>query len=126
MTSSRGKIDKIEGFCVNCPYFATFSLGPDHQMQLCRKDPVSVTLVSADPRADFCSHHPLRRVHEFAGIALQGILSSEQDGLPEGVPGYQELAEEAYGLADAMIAEAAKRLGITDPDFIERQRENPE
>jgi hypothetical protein len=112
-----------KGFCINCPYFATFSLGLDHQMQLCRKDPVSVTLVSAEPEADFCSHHPLRRVHVLAEKAMVGILTHRGIVYPGEV---RYLVENAYGIADAMIAEAAKRLGITDPDFIERKRENPE
>jgi hypothetical protein len=108
-----------KGFCINCPYFATFSLGLDHQMQLCRKDPVSVTLVSADPESDFCSHHPLRRVHVLAEKAMVGILAH-----PDAY--YPDAHKLAYECANGMIAEAAKRLGVTAPDFIERQRENPE
>jgi hypothetical protein len=44
----------------------------------------------------------------FAAQVVNGILSAEHDNREYGVQGYQEMAEQAYAIADAMLKERNK------------------
>ena len=51
---------------------------------------------------------PISMREWLAGMAMQGLLRAEHEHNEQGVAGFMEVAEQAFAIADAMLARARK------------------
>lgn len=100
--------------CKTCPFYGG---GRDKFDGTChRNPPVPLANVpyGADGEAEgvfpyvdpsgYCGEHPLLQRDRLAAMAMQGILTSDRDG-----GSAEKLADLAYAVADAMLAERSKK-----------------
>lgn len=101
-------IQMSKGFCSDCPY-AEIPEDTEEDAIVCNIEGNEGWIVD-DPK-HWCSHHPLRRVHIYAEKAMQGIVSGNQETDHMCYLEKNAIVGLAYDIAEAMIAEAAKRIG---------------
>lgn len=102
--------------CKTCPFWERLEAHPDGTAE--RKGYCHHSHSEADDNPQryenwWCSEHPLRQRDRLAAMAMQGILASvghfcDEDSRRAGYPDREVIAVNAYEIADAMLAEAAK------------------
>ena len=107
-------VQMSKGFCSDCPYSMVLGRSTENEdgnKVLCHHSSRISDLVW------WCENHPLRRVHILAEKAMVELTSvNELSDAPSEV---DAVARAAYQYADAMIAEAAKRVsGVKSPSSV--------
>jgi hypothetical protein len=104
--------------CKACPFF---DAAPDAAWGQCRKTPPVYDPQSGSsewPRTDdnaWCGEHPALRRDQIAAMAMPGLLADESGGEGGFFRDLGVMAKRAYDVADAMLAERARREAIPSP-----------